>query len=47
VLAWGEPYSSPVWENRTDGLAYVCRNRTCAPPADTKSDLLARLQADQ
>ncbi|MBV9660609.1 MAG: thioredoxin domain-containing protein, partial [Acidimicrobiales bacterium] len=29
VLAWGEPYDSPVWEGRTgpdsDGKAFVCR----------------------
>ena len=43
VLAWGEPYDSPLWENRTDGLAYVCRNYTCEAPADSKDDLLARL----
>ncbi len=35
VLAWGEPYGSPLWEGRQDGLAYVCRNFACrAPVAD-------------
>ena len=43
VLAWGEPYDSPLWENRTQGLAYVCRNYTCEAPAASKEDLLARL----
>ena len=43
VLAWGEPYNSPLWEGRTEGLAYVCRNYTCESPAGTKDDLLARL----
>ncbi|MCU4183654.1 thioredoxin domain-containing protein [Acidiferrimicrobium sp. IK] len=36
VLAWGEPYDSPLWEGRTGpehaGLAFVCRNYTCAAP---------------
>ena len=25
VLAWGERYDSPLWDGRTDGLAYVCQ----------------------
>ena len=25
VLAWGEPYESPLWDGRVDGLAYVCQ----------------------
>ena len=33
VLAWGEPYDSPLWAERPDGAAYVCRNYTCAAPA--------------
>ena len=43
VLAWGEPYESPLWEGRTEGLAYVCRDYTCEAPASTAEDLLARL----
>ena len=43
VLAWGEPYDSPLWESRTDALAYVCRNYTCEAPASTIEELLARL----
>ncbi len=43
VLAWGEPYNSPLWESRTEGLAYVCRDYTCEAPASTAEDLLARL----
>jgi uncharacterized protein YyaL (SSP411 family) len=35
VLAWGEPYDSPLWEGRTDGRAYVCRNYACELPHDT------------
>ncbi len=33
VLAWGEPYPSPLWEDRRPGLAYVCRHFTCQAPA--------------
>jgi uncharacterized protein YyaL (SSP411 family) len=39
VLAWGEPFESPIWEGRTGpdtaGLAFVCEGYTCkAPTAD-------------
>ncbi|MGA0879072.1 MAG: thioredoxin domain-containing protein, partial [Ilumatobacteraceae bacterium] len=35
VVARGEPYVSPLWEHRSPGLAYVCRDYTCsAPTAD-------------
>ncbi|MEZ5295686.1 MAG: hypothetical protein R2697_05265 [Ilumatobacteraceae bacterium] len=27
VMAWGEPYDSPLWEGRTPGHAYLCRDR--------------------
>ncbi|MCY3911298.1 MAG: thioredoxin domain-containing protein, partial [bacterium] len=43
VLAWGEPYDSPLWENRNEGMAYVCRNYACEAPATSKDELLARL----
>jgi hypothetical protein len=41
VLAWGEPWSSPIWEGRTGadqaGRAFVCRNYACqAPTADVE-----------
>ncbi len=35
VLAWGEPYDSPLWEDRDDGFGYVCRNYACELPQDT------------
>jgi len=35
VLAWGEPYESPLWENRKDGFGYVCRDYVCEAPQDT------------
>ena len=44
VLAWGEPYSSPLWEGRRDGLAYVCRDFTCQQPATTAEELRAQLE---
>ncbi len=43
VLAWGEPYPSPLFEDRKDGLAYVCRNYTCQAPVSDVDSLLAQL----
>src|SRR4051812_6925931 len=43
VLAWGQPYASPLWESRSDGLAYVCRNYACQAPAGDAPALLAQL----
>ena len=43
VLAWGEPYESPLFEYRDDGLAYVCRNYACQRPASTVAELEAQL----
>ena len=43
VLAWGERYESPLWEGRSDGMAYVCRNYACQAPVSTAEDLLAQL----
>jgi uncharacterized protein YyaL (SSP411 family) len=44
VLAWGEPHDSPLWENRSEGRAYVCRNYTCQAPVSTAEDLLKQLE---
>ena len=44
VLAWGEPYDSPLWHDRAEGFAYVCRNFACQSPASTAEDLLTQLQ---
>jgi uncharacterized protein YyaL (SSP411 family) len=44
VLAWGQPYESPLWEGRRDGLAYVCRSYTCQAPADSVPALLGQLE---
>ena len=35
VLAWGEPYDSPLWHERAEGYAYVCRDYSCQAPQDT------------
>jgi uncharacterized protein YyaL (SSP411 family) len=45
VLAWGEPYPSPLFEDRKDGLAYVCRNYACQAPASDVEGLLGQLSA--
>ncbi|MDQ3979462.1 MAG: hypothetical protein M3314_07930, partial [Actinomycetota bacterium] len=45
VLAWGEPYPSPLFEGREEGKAYVCRNYACQRPTDNVDDLLAQLAA--
>jgi uncharacterized protein YyaL (SSP411 family) len=43
VLAWGERYDSPLWQDRTDGRAYVCRNYTCQLPTTDPTTLVEQL----
>jgi hypothetical protein len=45
VLAWGEPYESPLWESRNVGFAYVCRDYACLAPVDTVEALVAQLSS--
>jgi uncharacterized protein YyaL (SSP411 family) len=46
VLAWGERTGSPLWDERGDGLAYVCRNYACREPAATPEALGAQLDRE-
>ena len=43
VLAWGERFDSPLWEERRDGFAYVCHDYACEAPTDTVEGLVALL----
>jgi uncharacterized protein YyaL (SSP411 family) len=43
VLAWGERFDSPLWEERRDGYAYVCHDYACEAPTDTVDGLVALL----
>ena len=43
VLAWGEPYDSPLWAQRPDGAAYVCRGYVCEAPTTDAGELRDRL----
>jgi uncharacterized protein len=43
VLAWGERYESPLFADRNDGLAYVCRNYACNLPVDDLFGLVSQL----
>jgi len=45
VLAWGERYDSPLWHERQDGLAYVCRDYACQAPTDSVDVLVQQLAA--
>jgi uncharacterized protein YyaL (SSP411 family) len=43
VLAWGQPYPSPLWEGRHTGQAYVCQGFACQQPVNTVEALEAQL----
>jgi uncharacterized protein YyaL (SSP411 family) len=43
VLAWGEPYDSPLWEGREPGRAYVCEHFACRQPVETAAALAGQL----
>ncbi len=44
VLAWGESFDSPLFANRRDGLAYVCRQYACQAPAASRDELVTALR---
>ena len=47
VLAWGEPYASPLWQGRDDagaaGFVFVCEGYTCRLPVRDASQVEALL----
>ena len=43
VLAWGEPFDSPLWENRRAGFAYLCRDFACQAPVSDPEALYEQL----
>ncbi len=46
VLAWGAPSDGPLWRDRREGAAYVCRDHVCAAPARTPDELRRALAGD-
>jgi uncharacterized protein YyaL (SSP411 family) len=47
VLASGERTDSPLWEGRSDGLAYVCRHYACRAPAAAAEALVDHLEGER
>ncbi len=45
VVAWGEPYDSPLWHERSPGKAHVCASFVCRLPTD--DPVGARSSADR
>jgi uncharacterized protein YyaL (SSP411 family) len=43
VLAWGEPFESPLWEGRRDGFAYLCRDFACQAPVSEPDALYEQI----
>ncbi len=44
VIAWGEPFDSPLWQDRTGDRAYVCRKYACQVPSSTIDELTESLR---
>ena len=44
VVAWGEPGESPLFADRPDGFAFVCRGAACDVPADDVATLAGQLE---
>ena len=47
VLAWGEPYESPLWTGRAEGFAYICRDYVCEAPQDTREGFFRQLTGQE
>ena len=47
LLAHGRPVPGPLWEGRTEGNAYVCRDGACELPATDAASLSARLESSR
>jgi uncharacterized protein YyaL (SSP411 family) len=45
VLAWGEPYASPLWDNRGPDLAFVCHGHVCRLPVQSVAELADQLRS--
>lgn len=45
VVAWGEPYDSPVWEGRKAEMAYVCKRYACMVPSQDPEALVKALRS--
>jgi uncharacterized protein YyaL (SSP411 family) len=44
VVAWGEQFESPIWADRREGFAYVCREWSCMAPSSTADELISSLR---
>jgi uncharacterized protein YyaL (SSP411 family) len=47
VLAWGEPFESPLWEGRRDGFAYLCRDFACQAPVSEPDALYEQITGQE
>ena len=43
VVLWGNPDTSPLWQGRSEGMAYVCERNVCMTPAHTAETLRTQL----
>ena len=43
VVLWGEPGTSPLWQGRSAGVAYVCERNVCMTPAQNAEMLRNQL----
>jgi len=44
VLAWGERYDSPLWTDRNQNSAYVCKEYSCLKPATSPEEFVETLR---